>query len=43
MVCKIGLFRGSDGGNVSYDMESHKRKDLGPCGERFFIYEQEVP
>jgi hypothetical protein len=41
--CKIVLFRGSDGGYVSYNMESHKRKDLGPCGERFLIYEHEVP
>jgi hypothetical protein len=41
--CKIALFRCSDGGYVSYVMESHKRKDLGPCSERFLINKHEVP
>ena len=27
------------GGNVSYDIESHKWKFLGPSSECFFIYE----
>lgn len=30
---KLWLFRGNDCGDVSYDIESHKRKDLCPSGE----------